>query len=207
MIPEYSGTFLFYNGELSGELFIMVQSGDSMKEKTGRKRILSFEETPGLDKGTSWMIGMLVELGDRTYDQVEHLDDQALNFKPEGSYLITSVLLLHLVQAELNLFGFMCGDYEMPDYAALVAHTNSADLSSKEGVGRKSVEILGEHLKFRKEFLMKHCSEAGFFDGPSLNPKFKTRRDVMGHLIWHWANHSGHIGAITLSAGHEYIWQ
>ena len=178
-----------------------------MKEKTGRKRILSYEEYSGLDKGTSWMVGMLLELGERTYDQVEHLDDQALNYKPDGSYLITSVLLLHLVHAELNLFGFMSGDYDKPDYAQYVAHTSSTDLSSKEGIGRRSVEILEMHLKFRHEFLKKHCSEEGFFDGPSLNPKFKTCRDVMGHLIWHWANHSGHIGAITLSAGHEYIWQ
>ena len=178
-----------------------------MKEKKGRQRILSFEDYPGLDKGTSWMVGMLLELGERTYDQVEHLDDQALDYKPEGSYLITSVLLLHLVKAELTLFGFMTGDYDMPEYADQVDHTNSTDLSSKQGVGRISVEILGKHLGFRQEFLKKHCFEEGFFDGPSLIPKFKTRRDVMGHLIWHWANHSGHIGAITLSAGHEYIWQ
>ncbi len=178
-----------------------------MKEKKGRPRVLSYEDFPGADKGTSWMVGMLLELGERTYDQVEHLDDQALDFKSEGSYLITSVLLLHLVQAELNLFGFMVADFEMPEYAHEVANTASTDLSSRKGAGRRSVEILEMHLKFRHEFLRQYCGGEGFFDKPSLNPKFKTCRDVMGHLIWHWANHSGHIGEITLNAGYEYTWQ
>lgn len=178
-----------------------------MQIHEGRARVLNYEQLPQQDAGTSWMIGMFLELGRRTLDQVEHLDDEALDYAPEGSYLKTSVLLVHLVSSELNMLRIMMVDFTDPEYVSELSNSGSGDLPTMAGGGKKAVELLKKHLKFREELFARLGREPGYFDAPVENPRFASRREVLGHLIWHWANHSGHIGASTLSAGWEYIWK
>jgi hypothetical protein len=69
-----------------------------------------------------------------------------------------------------------------------------------------SLGILKEHLSFRKRHIVNQCSLPRFLDKSIHHLSFANKRDVLGHLIWHWSYHSGHIGAVTLELGYEYHW-
>ena len=152
------------------------------------------------------MLGMLLELGDRLFDQIEHLPVEVLNSAPVGSYLTPARIVLHAIEAEIRRLRLILPEFADPSYLSLVGQTTLEDLATLETESIDSVGILKSHLVFRRELLTNCCSDPDFIDEPIDHPSFPDKRAVLGHLIWHWSFHSGHIGAVTLEMGHEYNW-
>lgn len=179
----------------------------TMNVKIGRERRFDFENR--ISSGSleaKWMAGMLLEIGDRMLDQVEHLPVEVLNSAPVGSYLTPARMVLHVIEAEIRLLRLILPDFADPSYLSLVTQTTSKDLATRETESIDSVGILKSHMVFRGELLTNCCPDPDFLDGPIDHPIFPNRRAVLGHLIWHWSFHSGHIGAVTLEMGYEYNW-
>jgi hypothetical protein len=179
-----------------------------MFEKQGRERQFQFDD-PGIssDPGTRWMVGMWLELGDRVFDQIEHLPSDVLHGAPEGSYLIPARIVLHLVGNDLRLLPLLVGVFPPPAYQPLVAATTATDLQSMETRSVDVRDVLAQHLVFRKALPGLRNLAPEFLEASIEHPSFATKRAALGHLIWHWSFHGGHIGAVTLEMGHEYIWR
>jgi len=177
-----------------------------MQEKTGRERHLIFRDTDFTDPGTRWMFGMLLELGERVLDQVEHLPAAVLNTAPAGSYLTPARVVVHLVANDLRLLSPLLGPFEAPDYAADARKTAAADLITMDTKGIDPVDLLRRHLVFQRSLVHERGRAPGLLEEPVEHPAAATKRDLLGHLIWHWSFHSGHIGAVTLEMGYEYLW-
>jgi len=177
-----------------------------MRLKTGRERRFDFQNQISTGSPEAkWMLGMLLELGDRLFDQVEHLPHEVLNAAPPGSYLTASRIILHVIQSEIRRLRLVT-ELEEQSYFPLVADAASENFETLQTEAIDSVEILKRHLAFRRRVFTSCCSDVGFLDEPVNDPSLPDRRAVLGHLIWHWSFHSGHIGAVTLEMGYEYNW-
>ncbi len=177
-----------------------------MQEKTGRERQLILRDPSFGNPGDQWMFGMLLEVGDRVLDQIDHLPPAALNTAPAGSYLFPARVVLHLVGTDLRLFPSILGTFESPDYAEDVRKTTSEDFSTMAVDHLDAVDILRRHVAWRRPLVKERGTVPGLLEQPVDHPAAATRRDLLGHLIWHWSFHSGHIGAVTLELGYEYVW-
>lgn len=177
-----------------------------MEEKTGRPRQFNFRNTAFGDPGNQWMFGMLLELGERVLDQVEHVSAAALNAAPAGSYLAPARVMLHLIGTDLRMLPLLLGPFEAPDYHSDVQKTTSEDFQTMATAHLDSVGILRRHLAWRSRLVAERGSAPGLLEQPVEHPACATKRDLLGHQIWHWSFHSGHIGAVTLELGYEYIW-
>jgi len=178
-----------------------------MQEKNGRARQYVFRQDPGSpNPGDQWMFGMFLELGERVLDQIEHIPAAVLNAAPADSYLAPARVVLHLIGADLRRLPLIAGPFDAPGYHADVQKTESDDFATMRTDHLDSVDILRRHLAFRKQLVAERCWTPGLLDTPVENPNFATKRDALGHLIWHWSFHSGHIGAVTLELGYEYNW-
>ncbi|HTH12944.1 MAG TPA: hypothetical protein VMB23_01020 [Spirochaetia bacterium] len=178
-----------------------------MQEKSGRPRQLVFRGELGMtDPGTQWMVGMFFELGDRVLDQVEHLPEAVLQANPPNSYLSPAKVILHLVGTDMKRLPGVVGTFPPPAYAPEVARSQGVDFDAIPTQGIDVVSVLRSHLDFRRTHWQGPLTTAGLLDEPIDLPYFETKRDLLGHLIWHWSFHSGHLGAVTLQAGYEYLW-
>jgi hypothetical protein len=177
-----------------------------MTEKTGRPRQFNFRDAKFGDPGNQWMFGMLLELGERVLDQVEHIPAAVLNAAPAGSYLAPARVVLHLIGTDLRMLPLLVGPFEAPDYHAEVQKSTSEDFPTMATSGLDSVDILRRHLAWRSRLLQERGTVPGLLDQNADHPACATKRDLLGHQIWHWAFHSGHIGGVTLEQGYEYIW-
>ena len=178
-----------------------------MHEKQGRERKFNFRDEEGFaEPDAQWMFGMWLELGERVYDQIEHVPAATLNLKPNGSYLSPARVVLHLIGSDLRSFKTMAGQFPQAGYHSLVEKTTSTDFETMQTEQIDVLGILKQHLVFRKNELLSRCHEPGFLDKPVDHPSFAINRDLLGHQIWHWSFHSGHIGAATLELGYEYHW-
>ena len=184
-----------------------------MLEKQGRERKFVFRQEDGfIDTGSQWMFGMLLELGDRVFDQVEHLPKPILDAIPQDSYLGAARIIYHLVETDLRIFKLIVDTFPdaayfpEPPHLDEVSKRTSIDLATMETEAIDSLAILQAHLAFRKSHIVSQCTSPGFLDEPINHMSFANKRDVLGHLIWHWSYHSGHIGAVTLELGYEYHW-
>ncbi len=161
-----------------------------MLEKQGRERKLVFRQEDGfIDADAQWMFGMLLELGDRVYDQVEHLPKHIIDSIPKNSYLSAARIIYHLVGADLRMFkliidGFPDAPYfpEVP-YLNEVSNSTSINLATMETSAIDSRGILKEHLSFLKRHIISLCSSPGFLDKSINHISFANRRDVLGYLI------------------------
>jgi hypothetical protein len=177
-----------------------------MTNKNGRPRQFNFREEGFPDSGSQWMFGMLLELGDRVLDQVEHVPAAVLNAAPEGSYLAPARVVLHLVGTDLRMLPLLVGPFDAPDYQADVQKTTSEDFPTMKTAHLDTVGILRRHLAWRSRLIKERGTQPGLLDLAVEHPACATKRDLLGHQIWHWSFHSGHIGAVTLEQGYEYIW-
>ncbi len=179
-----------------------------MIEKAGRERQFHFQDAPvSEDPGTQWMVGMWLELGERVLDQVAHIPLEVLNTAPPGSYLVPARVVLHLVGNDLRMLPLLIGAFPGPDYQGVVTATTAADLQTMDTQGHDVRDILKRHLAFRRGLAGLRNLPPGFLDQAIDHPSFATKREALGHMIWHWSFHSGHLGAVTLELGYEYVWR
>jgi hypothetical protein len=177
-----------------------------MHEKTGRERQLVFHDTGFGDPGEQWMFGMVLEIGERVLDQVEHLPAAVMNASPAGSYLSPARIVVHLVGNELRELPLVAGPFDPPDYTADVQEVTAAELLTMKTDHLDTAAILRKHVAFRRKLILERCHKPGLLDEPIDHPLMTTKRDAVGKWIWHWSFHSGHIGAVTLELGYEYVW-
>ena len=178
-----------------------------MIEKTGRPRHLIFRNELGVkDPGAQWMVGMFFELGDRVLDQVEHIPERILHSSPRDSYLSPARVLLHLIGSDVRRVPSIVGPGPQPPYSAVVARTQSENFPTMETQGVDVIGVLRSHLEYRKAHWAQPLARPGILDETIDDANFATKRDALGHLIWHWSFHSGHLGAVTLEQGYEYNW-
>ncbi len=179
-----------------------------MIEKDGRERVYDFSLLlPNLGPEETWMIGMLLEVGERMYDQVEHLPSSILNTTPDRTYLSPARVVLHAVGTDFRFLNIMIAGLASPDYSKYLEKTKSEDLTEMETNTIDAIECLRNHLAFRRKSIIENCIVPDFLNRKVIHPNFSTQRALVGHLIWHWTFHSGHIGAVTLELGYEYNWK
>jgi uncharacterized damage-inducible protein DinB len=182
-------------------------SGADMKTKRGRPRHYPDTAYEGFAVAeVGYHAADLAELHERVYDQIDDLPSSAINFVAPKTSLTIGWLAMHMVVAEVMVISQVSGQ---PVPESIAANPNYANMSpygeppAKFGSAGSIIELGREVLA---EFTIPAMRNFPGITAPSGLDRLPTIREVLRHLAWHWAYHSGQIGLVRLQWGSEYEW-
>jgi len=183
--------------------------GDSIMEvKQGRPREFSWEmDLDNQNPELHYVIGFLQELCRRVEDQIVSLPDNVMNFMGPNSSLSIGRLVLHLIDADLNILRMVIGEsfprFENPDRLEQGKLSRFNELPGDLSYAK---ELLPDYIDWRKKNTLALLHSVNPLDKKIDHPYCKTGRQILAHLTWHWSYHSGQIGLIAMEAGYDYVW-
>jgi uncharacterized damage-inducible protein DinB len=185
------------------------EEGSVKEGKDGRLRRYDLKPFPGAATAEiGEYVAVLEELGERVFDQISDLPEEALAFVPEGSYLSIGKLVLHLVSGEARGVSRITGQEIPPDLAAELSGGGRDQLGRPLEKSRTAAELIALGRRVREEMTQPHLSRVTDLDAPiQVDRGPNTVKQMLMQLIWHSIYHSGHIGLTRLLWGSDYNWR
>ena len=179
-----------------------------VKDKRGRGRQYRLKIDEGCEnRDAAFILAAFDELSERVIDQVEDLEPDEMDRRPEGVYFSVGKLMVHLIKGEAGRLSKL-GGMELPeDMKSALACGDIMDRKELPENLRRAGVLVNLCRRVREEITRPALRKIREIDKPVFSSgPLETGREVLMHLIWHWTYHSGHIGMVRLLLGSDYKW-
>ena len=176
--------------------------------KYGRPRRYDLRAVSGFSNhDAGYAVAALDELSARLCDMIGDLDQDALDFVPQGTTNSIAMLVVHMAWAEAGWIARVTQAPIDPDLAARLqpgGQGASGELpSSSYGVS----ELQALCRRVRQKVSIPALAVLDDIDRVVPDARRPmTVRGVLMHLIWHWTYHSGQVGLLRRLWGARYQW-
>ena len=194
------------------EQFRVPQLAMTMKPsspKPGRPRRYDLYPAPGFrNQDAAYAVAALDELGERLFDLVSDLPQDAADFVPKGAINSIAMLVVHMAWAEAGWIARVTQAPIPPDLQQRLRPGRQAatgDLSPSSVSVSQQIELCRRVRQEVTRPALRSLTDIDVEITDAQRPM--TVRGVLMHLIWHWTYHSGQVGLLRRLWGRSrYQW-
>ncbi len=178
------------------------------ESRVGRPRHYDLTPAAGFCRSeAAWAAAALDELRERAFDLIADLPPQLVDFVPPGANNSIAMLMVHMAWAEASWIGRLTQAEIAPDLWQQVLPGRQDQSGELPPFSADSAALIALCRRVRDEWTVPVLAALTDLDvALSGNWDHLTRRGVLMHLAWHWANHTGQVGLLRRMAGARYRW-